>query len=544
MYECPNCAGNLKFDIARQKLYCAYCGTEEDPYLVEKEKDAEEDSLSGEEYRVTVFSCPQCGAKLLSEDDTAATFCSFCGASTILDSRISKEKRPARIIPFVRTKEDCREAYKRMLRRAPFAPKELKDESFIEKFRGIYMPYWVYSFEKKEEIVFPGKENYRRGDYLITDHYELRCDVEEEYRGLAYDASSTFSDSLSGAIAPFDMRQSKEFTPSFLSGFYADTGDVEEYAYRGVAEDIVVEDAAGILGRDPVCKKCSAEKEGAFRSALRPTKSSARLAMLPVWFLSYRRGDRVSYAVVNGQTGRAAADLPVDIRRYLAGSLLLAVPFFFLLNLFFTVTPGKVLGLAVLLAAVSIFISNGQMTRILAKESGEDDRGVSAVKGRPWSRKSRRKRERRQKGAAPVSIVKMVVYIVILCQFVAMAVSVIAVTGTEGGPVAMLIFGVAALLIGLVGYLVLGGRRREEGRPFGGGHFKEKWRTLLKPFGGILFALVILFLNPVSDWFYYIGALGCMGTVLWAIVDIIGQHNMLATRKLPQLGRRGGDEIG
>ncbi len=43
---------------------------------------------------------------------------------------------------------------------------------------------------------------------------------------------------------------------------------------------------------------------------------------------------------------------------------------------------------------------------------------------------------------------------------------------------------------------------------------------------------------------YYIGAFVCMGTVLWAIMDIIRQHNLLTTRKLIQLGRRGGDEVG
>ena len=66
----------------------------------------------------------------------------------------------------------------------------------------------------------------------------------------------------------------------------------------------------------------------------------------------------------------------------------------------------------------------------------------------------------------------------------------------------------------------------------------------MKPLAGILLALMILIWNPVSDWFYYIGAFVCMGTVLWAIMDIIRQHNLLTTRKLPQLGRRGGDEIG
>lgn len=105
MYQCPNCAGNLKFDIARQKLFCEYCETTVDPYDVYKEKDAEENS---DEYEVTIFTCPQCGGEIISEDTTAATFCSFCGAATILDSRVSKERRPAHIVPFTKTKEDCK----------------------------------------------------------------------------------------------------------------------------------------------------------------------------------------------------------------------------------------------------------------------------------------------------------------------------------------------------------------------------------------------------------------------------------------------------
>ncbi len=69
MYECPNCAGNLKFDIARQQLHCEYCGTMMDPYQVSGERDAEE---KAGEYEVTVFTCPQCGGEILSEDTTAA----------------------------------------------------------------------------------------------------------------------------------------------------------------------------------------------------------------------------------------------------------------------------------------------------------------------------------------------------------------------------------------------------------------------------------------------------------------------------------------
>ena len=94
--------------------------------------------------RTSIFTCPQCGGEILSTDDTAAGFCSFCGASTVLYSRMQKEHKPAYIIPFAKSKDDCKQAYMSLMKKAIFAPKELKDPKFIDGFRGIYMPYWTY----------------------------------------------------------------------------------------------------------------------------------------------------------------------------------------------------------------------------------------------------------------------------------------------------------------------------------------------------------------------------------------------------------------
>ncbi len=542
MYECPNCAGNLKFDIARQQLHCEYCGTMMDPYQVSGERDAEE---KAGEYEVTVFTCPQCGGEILSEDTTAATFCSFCGSSAILDSRISKGKRPGYIIPFTRTKEDCREAYKKMLRRAPFVPDDMKKEAQIEKFRGIYMPFWVYSFEKKGNISFSGKRSRRKGDYRITDHYRIECAVEAEYHGLAYDASAAFSDSLSNAIGPFDLKEGKTFVPSFLSGFYADTNDVESYVYEREAQDLVVRDTASCLGRDAVCRKYHVGQDGedyVLKNALLPSERMAELAMLPVWFLSCKSKDRVSYAVVNGQTGKAAADLPVDKKKYMLGSLLLAVPLFFLLNLFFTITPAKILVTAALLALACILISNRQISHIISRESGEDDRGLASVKppsrGEDAAGKRRRPGIRWPEGAAgKIILMLLAFYLSALVPGIVIAIAGILMGGIlPSGVVAVIIITILASI-----FFVL---RRALGKPSGrrsGSHFKEKWSTLVKPFGGMILAVIILMWNPVSDWFYYMGAFVCMGLVLWAILDIIKQHNLLTTRRLPQFNRRGGD---
>lgn len=148
MYECPNCAANLRFNIEKQMLFCEACGTTMDPYAFHKAKDAEEKTF----YEATIFSCPQCGGELITEEDTVATFCSYCGSSTILDSRISKENTPQYIIPFQKDKEECKKAYQRMLRYAYFVPKEFKDPEHIERFRPIYMPYWIYSLKHDESI--------------------------------------------------------------------------------------------------------------------------------------------------------------------------------------------------------------------------------------------------------------------------------------------------------------------------------------------------------------------------------------------------------
>jgi len=105
MISCPNCGGNVKFDIPSQKLACDYCHELFDPYAFEsKTSDAEEGKSYESDYEVTIFTCPQCGGEILSTDNAAAGFCSFCGASTILYSRISHEHRPGFIIPFQKSK--------------------------------------------------------------------------------------------------------------------------------------------------------------------------------------------------------------------------------------------------------------------------------------------------------------------------------------------------------------------------------------------------------------------------------------------------------
>lgn len=523
MYECPNCAANLKFDIPSQKLKCDHCGTLMDPYEFQKERDVEETAVGEDEYEVTIFTCPQCGGELISDDTTAATFCSFCGGSAILDSRISKEKRPQHIIPFQKTKEDCKEAYGRLMRRAFFAPSELKDKEYIERFRSIYMPYWVYNFEKQEHVAFTGTQTERSGDYKITNYYKIESDVEAKHKGLAFDAAESFSDNLSNAIAPFEWREARPFTPSFLSGFYADTGDVAAVVYEEDAETLVHQDLCREMQMRTRCGKFQLGDD--FVRAMKPRVTSRELAMFPVWFLTYRKKDRVSYVVVNGQTGKAAGDIPVDKSKYLWGSLLLALPIFVLMNLLVSMRASTMLGLTAVLALICCVISVLQSKRLRARKLGTDDKGrwgsvnVKEPAGVSFNFEWKSL-------AAPIVLLvitlsyfaqtsKVSVMIVVLC--IAMF---LRAKGKSATPVKLK-------------------RRRRQGISWG-----EFFRSIVKPGIGGLFAVLVLLVNPVSDLYYYGAALCVMALIGWNILDMIGNYNLLAARELPQFHRRGGEEDG
>ena len=141
MYKCPGCGAPLRFDPKSQKLGCMFCGRQVDPldptlaYANESEGQTpvggtQYDSQTGEqEYAALAYVCPNCGAKLLSTEETAATFCSFCGSNVVLDERLDAESAPQRIIPFKVSAQECAEAYKRRLSRAFFAPSSMKKDS-------------------------------------------------------------------------------------------------------------------------------------------------------------------------------------------------------------------------------------------------------------------------------------------------------------------------------------------------------------------------------------------------------------------------------
>ena len=57
-------------------------------------------------------------------------------------------KRPELIMPFKKDRDDLRKICAAKMKKAIFAPKEMRDPGAVDSFRGIYIPYWTYNISR------------------------------------------------------------------------------------------------------------------------------------------------------------------------------------------------------------------------------------------------------------------------------------------------------------------------------------------------------------------------------------------------------------
>ena len=562
MAVCPNCGGMLRFDISSQGMKCDSCTSMFDPYAFQYGNSAEEST----EYDVTVFKCPQCGGEIYSTDQTAAGFCSYCGSSSVLEGHLTKEKRPELIIPFKKTKEDCKNIFRKFTKRAIFAPSEFRSEGNVDSFRGIYMPYWLYDISQGGHIDVPTSTSHRRGDYIIHDHYMCSGELDSAYNGVSYDASSSFADDISNEIAPFNVKDITAFSPSFLSGFYADVADVPASVYEETAVELARESSYNYLKKKSPMSKESFEKgKDEVKSMIGTQIDCERSAMFPVWFLTYRHGNRVAYATVNGQSGKVSSDLPISIPKYLLCAGIVAAIAFPLLQMLLTILPSTLLGIIGVICVIGALLYNHEMKKIAIKDNHDDDLGLQsrmeqkrqsrmdAQRGATFGNESeayvlterdirnskrrkaaQKKTEKKGSNALMILILCFIFIPTVFHIFGGMIMSMVD-TGRGLSMAVKIVLIISLVITCILTYTSTNHIRDVES--------KRGVSSLLWTDIGMVISMIILFVKPVGDIYYYIAALATMAGLLIALIDLMLSYNILATRPLPQFELyKGGDD--
>ncbi len=348
-YKCPNCGGDLRFDPSSQKYKCEYCisffSQEEleaaNPQASREDADAphiqarrggQSASENAAKQGAVVYSCPGCGAEIVTEATTAATFCYYCHNPVVLKGKLSGEYEPDLVIPFAVDKKEAVDSFLKYVRSKRFVPKDFFCKEQIEKISGVYFPFWIYSCSADGRWQGSGNQVrvWRMGEleYTETKVYDVERLADLEFKNLTRDALNKENRQLVEAVQPFRLEEAKEFSMGYLSGFFAEKRDIEKAEVSAGLEQ-EVRDYAEKMMRSSVSGYMTTQTRG---MNIRMREEYWKYLLLPVWVLTYKGADgNLYYYAMNGQTRKVCGVLPLDKGRVAMLFLGIFLPLFLIL---------------------------------------------------------------------------------------------------------------------------------------------------------------------------------------------------------------------
>ncbi len=271
-----------------------------------------------------LYSCPSCGAQIVCDANTAASFCYYCHNPVILNGRVDGKYKPSMVLPFALDRDKAVETFNLWAKSKFFAPKNLMSSAQLEKMTGLYVPFWVANSTTNSHLEALGENvrhwtsgNYR---YTETSQYRVEREATVEYQGIPADGSRKIEDQLMEAIEPFDYKAAKPFNMAYLSGFMADKYDVDKEKMLPRIKERMFANNRLIINETIHYTTVKHRRENNKINTL-----NWRYMLLPVWFMTFEyRGKLWEYAV-NGQTGKVAGQLPVSMKKLLGTCIAVAL---------------------------------------------------------------------------------------------------------------------------------------------------------------------------------------------------------------------------
>lgn len=328
-YKCPNCNADIKFSAKDQRFICEYCNSsfteqemkdiaalQEQQHYERPEEEQQTDSEFTE--HTSVYSCDSCGATIMADENTAATFCYYCHNPVILKGRVSGEFRPSYVLPFQIDRETAIGHFKEFVRKHKFLPKDFLSAGQQEKIVGLYVPFWVTDVNVNADMDALGKRirSWTSGNYSYTEtqEYALARKANVVIKGLPADGASHIDDELMEAVEPFDYSKIRPFAMQYLSGFLAEKYDMDYAKMFPRIQNRAVQ-ASDQLVRQSMTGYSSVSVT---RSDIRVMSTKWEYMLLPVWFMTYKYNDKVYEFALNGQTAKFVGEPPLSKPRLAA----------------------------------------------------------------------------------------------------------------------------------------------------------------------------------------------------------------------------------
>ena len=317
--RCPSCNASISFDPKLGRWKCDYCGSE---FTLEELNKYKNDTLNDnnkeslDDYNEYVsYKCKSCGAEIVADSQTAATFCVYCGNTAILKSKLSGNFSPDKIIPFSKEKEQAIDAFKKLSKGRPLMPRNFNNVKNIEKIKGVYIPFWLYDLDTNGDVMMEAKniKEWDSGDthYTETKYYDVIRGGSMSFSDVPVDGSTRFDNDIMNSIEPFNYSKMVPYNHAYLSGFYAEKYDVSVDDAIAEANKRVITSARSklynsVLGYSSVT---------VMKDTLSAVENKREYAMLPVWMVNVKYNNKLYIFAMNGETGKFIGNIPLDKKR-------------------------------------------------------------------------------------------------------------------------------------------------------------------------------------------------------------------------------------
>lgn len=323
--KCSSCGGNMIFDPRTQKLFCEHCGTTEDvgEKILAHEKSITEGFSCDKKWdskETVVFSCENCGAKVVLQKDQTATECPFCGTNHVKRTEELTGLKPGAVLPFQFDMENAVDYSKRWVKKRFFAPKSFKKNIKAERVKGVYAP--CFTFDSSTDTIYSARLGTRHtrvvgsGKNRRTETYMVWHNVSgvfnSRFDDVLISAGSKLSQKTLGKIMPYSSNSSLSYDEKYLLGFMAYHYDKELETCWDDAKVIMDEQ----IKRD-ILKGYSYDAVDSFNMSTTHTGVTYKYAMLPVYVGNFNYKSKIYNFYVNGETGKVTGKTPISFWKVL-----------------------------------------------------------------------------------------------------------------------------------------------------------------------------------------------------------------------------------
>ncbi|MDD3173153.1 MAG: TFIIB-type zinc ribbon-containing protein [Herbinix sp.] len=375
-YKCPNCGADMAFDSQTGQLRCESCGRTDKieemagnnahtggDFSYEMDEDdikaansafnsdyadpSEEDNPSNHstfgENEAIEYHCNNCGAVLITDSQTTATTCSFCGAGVVLGDRLSGSLAPAKVIPFSINKAQAQEAFKKWCKKGLLTPRDFMTADRIKNITGIYVPFWLYELNGRGEALATCTRvrTYTAGDWIYTEtkYYQVYRKVDLNYTRIPCDASKKMEDNMMDKLEPYQYSNLKDFNMPYLAGYIA-----EKYDFNDEQMLPRIKDRVSSYVDNYIRSTISGYTTVNFHQKdINIRKKQADYTLMPVWMVCYDYKQAEHIFAMNGQTGKVVGKPPISKAKIAAWFSGISVGSFILLRIITMLLGGGLL---------------------------------------------------------------------------------------------------------------------------------------------------------------------------------------------------------